>query len=180
MQPSVVAVSRHADHGFSKVPQTSIRLLAGLGVEGDAHCGATVQHLYLKRKHPNAPNRMQVHLLQSELFDDLADVGHLLSAGTLGENITTRGIDLLTLPLGTCLHLGDQAVVQLTGLRTPCSKIDRLQPGLMRQMKTGLVGGVPARAGVMGTVLQSGEVRAGDCLRIERPRDAGWEPLRLL
>ncbi len=180
VQASVVGVHRHPDHGFSKVPQTSVRLLEGLGVEGDAHCGAMVQHLYLKRKNPHAPNLMQVHLLQSELFDDLDVAGYRVTAGQLGENITTGGIDLLSLPLGTTLHLGDEAVVKLTGLRTPCRKIDSLQPGLMHQMKIGLAGGVPARAGVMGIVLHGGEVCAGHSLRIAWPQSSLWEPLRLL
>lgn len=178
--PTISAVCLNPHHGFSKQPLLSIQLLAGLGVEGDAHCGTTVQHLYLKRKKQNAPNRMQVHLLQEEVFADLAAAGHLLGPGELGENITTRGIDLLTLPVATRLHLGDEAVVELTGLRTPCKKIDDFQTGLMNQMVLkGKDEPVPARAGVMAIVLQGGEVRAGDAIEIERPAEP-WQPLRFL
>ncbi|MGI4853617.1 MAG: MOSC domain-containing protein [Janthinobacterium lividum] len=181
MPMKIAAVCLRPKHGFSKQPQPSIRLLAGLGVEGDAHCGSSVQHLYLKRKQPNAPNRMQVHLLQEELFADLASLGHLLGPGGLGENITTRGIDLLTLPVATRLHLGDEAVVELTGLRTPCKKIDDFQSGLMNQMVLkGNDQPVPARAGVMAIVLQGGEVHAGDAITIVRPDTLPWQPLRLL
>ena len=167
-------------HGFSKQPQTSIRLIAGLGVEGDAHCGATVQHLYLKRKNPHAPNRMQVHLIQQELFDDLHASGHAVQAGELGENITTSGVELLALPVGTRLHLGADAVIELTGLRTPCKQIDGFQPGLMKQLVTGSkTSERPARAGVMAVVLVGGEVRAGDTIRAVLPAEPS-QPLRLL
>ena len=178
---TVMAVCLSLEHGFSKQPQSSIRLLAGLGVEGDAHCGSTVQHLYLKRKKPDAPNWMQVHLLQEELFGALAALGHSLSAGKLGENITTRGIDLLTLPVATQLHLGAEAVVELTGLRTPCKKIDGFQPGLMKQLVLkGKDQPVPARAGVTAVVSQGGEVRAGDPIIIKRPETQPWKSLNFI
>ena len=176
--PCVQAVCVSPRHGFSKRPQSSVKLLAGLGVEGDAHCGATVQHLYLKRKNPRARNRMQVHLIQQELFTDLLALGHAVQSGELGENITTSSIDLLALPTGTRLHLGDTAIIELTGLRTPCKQIDGFQPGLMKQLVLkGKDQPVPARAGVMSIVLHGGEVRAGDAIVIERP-EAPWQPLR--
>jgi MOSC domain-containing protein YiiM len=167
---TVVAVCSSPRHGFSKLPQTSIRLLAGCGVEGDAHCGETVQHLYLKRRNPLAPNRMQVHLLQSELFDDLALAGFKLSPGQLGENLTTRGIDLLGLPLGTRLLLGTEAVVELTCLRTPCKKIDAFLPGLLKQVVVrDAANRVFAKAGVMAIVLQTGEVEPGSRIEVAYP-----------
>lgn len=169
---SIIAVCSSPKHGFSKQPQSSIRLLAGRGVEGDAHCGETVQHLYLKRRNPHAPNRMQVHLLQSELFEELALAGFDLQPGQLGENITTRGIDLLSLPLGTRLHLGDEAVVELTGLRTPCKKIEDFRPGLLRQVVSGDGGNkVLARAGVMAIVLQAGSIEAGSPICVAYPAE---------
>lgn len=159
--PSIVAVCSSPKHGFSKQPQPGIRLLTGRAVEGDAHCGQTVQHLYVKRKTPHAPNTMQVHLLQSELFDGLKLAGFDLRPGQLGENIATRGIDLLRLPLGTRLHLGDEAVVQLTGLRTPCKKIDDFCPGLLKQVVSrGAANSVLPRAGVMAVVLHGGVVQS--------------------
>ncbi len=157
-------------HGFGKQPQLTIHLLAGRGVEGDAHCGETVQHLYLKRRNPLAPNRMQVHLLQSELFDTLAAAGFDLSAGQLGENITTRGIDLLALPLGTRLYLGEEAMVELTGLRSPCKQIEDFQPGLLKQVVArDEANRVLAKAGVMAIVLRDGDLHAGAAIRIHLP-----------
>ncbi len=180
MYSIVTAVCISPKHGFSKQPQPSIRLLAGLGVEGDAHCGATVQHLYLKRKNPHVANRMQVHLVQQELFADLHVVGHTVQAGELGENITTSGIDLLALPTGTRLHLGVEAVIELTGLRTPCKQIDGFQPGLMKRLVLGSkTSERPARAGVMAIVLTGGEVKAGDTILAVLPQEP-WQPLRLI
>ncbi len=167
--PTVLAVSLSPTHTFSKIPQTEIRLLANFGVEGDAHAGRTVQHRYHVRKDPTRPNHTQVHLLQSELFADL-DPHFSLKPGQMGENITTSGIDLLTLPLATLLHIGPEAVVELTGLRTPCTLIDRFQPGLQAAV-TRLGPGRPVgrRAGVMSVVTASGVVRPGDPIRVELP-----------
>jgi MOSC domain-containing protein YiiM len=170
MSGTVIAVCSSPRHDFSKQPQTSIRLLAGQGVEGDAHCGETVQHLYLKRRNPLAPNRMQVHLLQSELFEELSLTGFLVHPGQLGENITTQGIDLLTLPQGTRLRLGDEAVVELTGLRTPCKKIDDFQPGLLKQViERATAERLLAKAGVMAVVVVSGWVRPDEQIEISLP-----------
>ena len=139
-----------------------------------------MQHLYLKRKNPGAPNQMQVHLIQQELFADLRALGHAVQPGELGENITTSGIDLLALPTGTRLHLGAEAVIELTGLRTPCKQIDGFQPGLMKRLVTGSkTSERPARAGVMSIVLAGGEARSGDAVRVELPPEP-WQPLRLI
>jgi len=164
-KPSVIAVCSSPRHRFSKQPQLSIHLLAGLGVQGDAHCGATVQHIYLKKRTPQAPNRMQVHLLASELLHELE-----LQPGQLGENITTQGIDLIHLPLGTRLHIGAEAVVELTGLRSPCVQIEKFKPGLLKRVvardaaTTAL-----ARAGVMAIVVHGGEIMPGANLHISLP-----------
>lgn len=169
MPATVLAVSLSPTHTFSKLPQLAVQLLAGLGVEGDAHAGRTVQHRYHVRKDATRPNHTQVHLLQSELFAELAP-GFLLTPGELGENITTSGLDLLSLPLATRLHLGHQAVIELTGLRTPCILIDRFQPGLQAAVTRRRSGGaVERRAGVMAVVLVSGAVRPGDPIRVELP-----------
>ena len=167
--PTVLAVCLSPTHTFSKLPQPHIHLLAGIGVEGDAHAGRTVQHRYHVRKDPTRPNHTQVHLLQSELFADLSPQ-FSLNPGQLGENITTAGIDLLSLPLATRLHLGPQAVIELTGLRTPCTLIDRFQPGLQAAV-TRLTPGSPIhrRAGVMAIVLTSGTVHPNNPIRIELP-----------
>ncbi len=170
MSPTVLATSLNPLHTFSKRPQPAIHLVAGSGVQGDAHCGNTVQHLYLKRRHPHAPNRMQVHLLQSELFSALAQAGHQLHPGELGENITTQNIDLLHLPLGTCLHLGPDAIVELTGLRTPCKKIDTFQPGLLHAVTDRAAPSLQqGRAGVMAIVVHSGTVAAGHSIKVVLP-----------
>lgn len=170
MSSTVVSVNLSPKHGFSKQPQLSIRLLEGRGVEGDAHCGETVQHLYLKRKNAAAPNRMQVHLLQWELLTDLAAEGYDLHPGDLGENIMTRGIDVLRLPLGTRLHIGANAVVELTGLRSPCRQIESFRCGLLQRMIVqGGDGRQTARAGVMAVVTTGGDVFPGDSIRVHLP-----------
>lgn len=166
----VTAVSRDAAHGFSKPNVEKIRLLAGLGVEGDAHLGRTVQHLSRVRRDPAQPNLRQVHLIQAELHDELRAAGFRVSAGDMGENVTTRGIDLLALPAGTRLHLGDAAVVEVTGLRNPCAQLDRFQPGLMAAvLDRDANGNLVRKAGIMAVVLTGGEVRPGDAVRVEPP-----------
>lgn len=163
----VVGVSRDGEHRFSKEPEAAIRLVAGLGVEGDAHFGATVQHLSRVRRDPSQPNLRQVHLIHRELFDEVtAEVG----PGQLGENITTEGVDLLGLPRGTRLKVGDAAVVELTGLRNPCVQIDRFRPGLLKQVvATDEDGAVVRKAGVMAVVLAGGVVRPGDRIEVLLP-----------
>ncbi len=166
----VTAVSVDAEHHFSKPNAPVIRLLAGLGVEGDAHLGVTVRHRSRVAKDPTQPNLRQVHLLHAELHDELDGVGFPVAAGELGENVTTRGVDLLGLPRGARLHLGGQAVVEVTGLRNPCQQINGFQSGLLRQV-LGLDenGCVVRKGGVMGVVLAGGEVRPGDAVRVELP-----------
>jgi MOSC domain-containing protein YiiM len=161
--PSVTAVHRDGEHRFGKQPVPEIRLLAGLGVEGDAHAGALVQHRSRVARDPSQPNLRQVHLLHTELFDAVATHGHHVSPGDLGENVTTRGLDLLALPTGTLLHLGDEAVVRVEGLRNPCLQIERYDEGLLRHVAgRDADGAVVRRGGVMGTVLTGGVVRPGD------------------
>ena len=127
----VIAVSAYPEHAFSKQNQSIIRLLAGLGVEGDAHCGATVKHRSRVAQNPGQANLRQVHLIHAELFEELEVAGFTLTPGELGENITTRGVELLSLPVGAQLHLGETAVVELTGLRNPCAQIENFQKGLL-------------------------------------------------
>lgn len=167
---SVVAVSCRKGHHFSKTPGLSIHLLAGLGVAGDAHMGETVKHRSRVRRDPTQPNLRQVHLIHAELFVELKAKGFTLKAGDLGENVTTGGIDLLALPAGTRLHLGESAVVEITGLRNPCVQIDDFQPGLMAAtLGRDTDGNLVRKAGVMSIVLSDGEVRPGDAIRVEMP-----------
>jgi MOSC domain-containing protein YiiM len=166
----VVSVASAEAHTFSKPTRPVIRLLEGLGVEGDAHAGATVQHVSRRRYHPTEPNLRQVHLLASELFDEVREAGHDVTPGALGENVTTAGVDLLALPVGTVLELGSEAAVVLTGLRDPCRQIQDFQPGLLHQvLGRGADGSVHRRAGVMSVVRRSGEVRPGDPVRVLLP-----------
>jgi MOSC domain-containing protein YiiM len=168
----VVAVSRKRGHHFSKQPQLSIQLLAGLGVEGDGHLGTTVQHVYDKRKDPSRPNLRQVHVLQAELFDELRLNGFHLQPGDLGENITTCGLDLLCLPVGTQLHLGASAIVEITGLRSPCVQMDRFLPGLMAAtLDRDEEGRLVRKSGVMSIVVEGGTVSAGDAIRVVLPEE---------
>jgi MOSC domain-containing protein YiiM len=170
MQQSVVAVHRDARHRFSKQQVPAITLLEGLGVEGDAHAGALVQHRSRVRRDPDQPNLRQVHLLQGELLDDVAGHGHRVAPGDLGENVTTRGVDLLGLPTGTRLHLGADAVVRVEGLRNPCVQIEAYDEGLLRHVALRAPdGSVVRRAGVMGVVVTGGVVRPGDPIAIVLP-----------
>ncbi|HEY0330452.1 MAG TPA: MOSC domain-containing protein [Rhodopseudomonas sp.] len=174
----VVAVSLRRGHHFSKTQAMSIRLLAGLGVEGDGHCGVTVKHRHQARQDPTRPNLRQVHLLQAELFDELEAQGFHLQPGAFGENVTTSGVDLLALPTGCLLKLGDSAIVELTGLRNPCVQIDRFQQGLMAAtLQRAPDGRLIRKAGVMAIVRAGGDVRPQDRVRIEWP-SAPHRPLQ--
>lgn len=166
----VFAVSRSGTHTFAKPNQESILLVTGLGVEGDAHMGETVKHRSRVARDPTQPNLRQVHLVHTELHSELLHAGFTVSAGQLGENITTRGIDLLNLPMGTRLHLGAAAVVEVTGLRNPCAQLDRFQPGLMAAtLSHDEDGNLIRKAGIMGIVLACGAVHPGDSIRVELP-----------
>jgi MOSC domain-containing protein YiiM len=165
-----VAVSRSSSHTMAKQNVPCIRLLAGLGVEGDAHLGETVQHRSRVARDPTQPNLRQVHLIHAELHDELRDRGFEVASGEMGENVTTRGIDLLGLPTGARLHLGATAVVEVTGLRNPCTQLDGIQEGLMAAtLERAEDGGLVRKAGVMGVVLAGGAVRPGDPVRVELP-----------
>ncbi|MBZ6078645.1 MOSC domain-containing protein [Microvirga puerhi] len=171
MDAIIEAVSSHPIHAFSKPTRGRIRLLAGLGVEGDAHAGTTVKHRSRVARDPMQPNLRQVHLIHAELHDELRAKGFHVSAGDMGENITTRGIDLLGLPVGTRLLLGGQAVVEVTGLRNPCVQIDRFQKGMMAAvLDHDDKGNLVRKAGIMGIVLAGGDVMPGDRVLVELPR----------
>jgi MOSC domain-containing protein YiiM len=175
---TVVAVSAKAKHGVKKVNALSIRLLEGQGVEGDAHCGATVKHRSRWRRDPTQPNIRQVHLLHAELHEELAGKGFAITPGLMGENVTTRGIDLLALPKGAKLRLGAEAVVEVTGLRNPCYQLDQLQPGLMAAcLDRDAAGELVRKAGIMGVVLVGGDVLPDDRIEVELPAGP-HEPLR--
>jgi MOSC domain-containing protein YiiM len=174
---SVAAVSLRSGHHFSKTPSLGIRLLTGMGVAGDGHLGKTVQHRSRVRKDPTQPNLRQVHLIHAELFDELRARGFVVEAGDLGENVTTSGIDLLALPAGTKLHLGAEAIVEITGLRNPCIQLDHFQKGLMAAtLDRDADGNLIRKAGVMSIVIAEGDVRPGDEIRIEWP-DVPHRPL---
>ena len=166
----VESVSSCAEHRFSKPPQQSIRLLAGLGVQGDAHLGVTVQHLSRLKRDPTAPNLRQVHLIHGELHDELRARGFSAGPGDMGENVTTRGLNLLALPVNARLRLGAHAVVEIKGLRNPCTQLDGLLPGLMAAtLDRDADGNLIRKAGIMGVVIASGEVRPGDTITVELP-----------
>ena len=169
MPSKVVAVSSGAANNFSKPVRDSITLIEGLGVRDDAHSGELVQHLYLQKKDPTAPNLRQVHLVQAELFADLADRGYVLGPGEIGENVTTEGIGLTQLPRGTELRIG-AVRIELTGLRTPCAQIDGFQKGLTKAVtEKNADGKAHLRFGVMGIVLEGGEIRPGDEISVDLP-----------
>jgi len=168
----VLAVHRSPTHSFSKTPALSIRLIAGIGVEGDAHAGETVKHRSRVARDPTQPNLRQVHLIHAELLDELNARGFNVKPGDMGENITTRHLDLLALPTGTRLLIGT-AVIEVTGLRNPCVQLDRFQSGLMQAtLDRDAVGNLIRKAGVMGVVLLGGDVLPNDSIRIEMPTGA--------
>lgn len=166
----VVSVHVGATHAFSKEPRAAVTLLEGLGVAGDAHCGAQVRHRSRVAQDPTQPNLRQVHLIHAELFDELAARGFSVTPGQLGENVATRGVDLLALPEGTELALGSEAVVRLTGLRNPCAQIEAFCPGLLAAVLERADDGATIRkAGVMAVVTRGGEVRPDDPIAVRLP-----------
>lgn len=169
-QPVVVAVSRDGQHRFSKPPVDEITLLAGLGVEGDAHVGVTVQHRSRVAIDPSQPNLRQVHLIHAELHDELRERGFAVEPGQMGENVTTRGLDLLALPRDTILRLGPRATVQITGLRNPCNQINEFRSGMLKAvLDHDDRGQLIRKAGIMGIVLVGGPIRTGDRITVELP-----------
>jgi len=177
MNAVVAAVSCSTKHTLVKFNETSIRLLPGLGVDGDAHLGAAVKHRSRVARDPTQPNLRQVHLVHGELHDSLQQQGFSVSAGQMGENVTTRGVDLLGLPTGARLRLGEMAMVEVTGLRNPCAQLDRIQPGLMgATLERAADGSLIRKAGIMAVVVEGGEVRPGDPIRVELPEEP-YRPL---
>ena len=161
---------RSGSHTFTKYQEVSIKLLEGLGVEGDAHMGKTVKHRSRVSRDPNQPNLRQIHLIHSELFDELKEQGFNVCPGQMGENITTRGIDLLGLPRDTVLMIGKSAQIKITGLRNPCKQINSIQNGLMNAViEKDSKGNIVRKAGVMGIVIIGGEVTAEDTISIKLP-----------
>lgn len=170
MTGRVTAVSRSATHSLLKNNQLAIHLLEGLGVEGDAHAGATVKHRSRVARDPHQPNLRQVHLIHAELHEELCGSGFNVSAGQMGENITTQGIDLLSLPTGARLRLGDEAVIEVTGLRNPCTQLEQIQVGLMAAvLDRDEQGNLIRKAGIMAIVVAGGQVRPGDAIAVELP-----------
>ena len=171
-QGTIASVGVSSSHTFSKAPSSEIRLVAGLGVEGDAHLGELVKHRSRVAKDPNQPNLRQAHIIHAELFDELAAQGFRVNPGDLGENITSRGVDLLGLPRGALLHVGGEAVIEITGLRNPCKQINAFQPGLMQAViEHDADGGLIRKSGVMGIVRVGGVVRPDDVIRVELPAE---------
>jgi len=177
MSGTVTAVSSNGEYSFTKPNRASITLLAGLGVEGDVHAGVTVKHRSRVAQDPTQPNLRQVHLIHEELFTEVGEEGFTVAPGELGENITTSGIDLLGLPVGTLLHVGDEAIVEVTGLRNPCLQIDNFQDGLLKQVVgRDTAGNIVRKAGIMSVVREGGVVRPGDTITAELP-DEPHRPL---
>jgi MOSC domain-containing protein YiiM len=170
INPYVVSLSKSNSHTFNKYSCDKITLLEGLGVAGDAHSGKTVKHRSRVAADPTQPNLRQVHLIHSELFDELAEKDFAVVPGAMGENITTRGIDLLTLPKNTILKIGTSAAIQITGLRNPCSQLESIQKGLMKAvLDQDEQGNIIRKAGIMSIVLQGGDIFVGDEILIQLP-----------
>jgi MOSC domain-containing protein YiiM len=177
--PFVLGVFLSCTHGFTKHQQDVVVLRKGLGIEGDAHCGPLVKHRFDAARDPTRPNLRQIHLIQAELIDDLTRKGFVLRPGDLGENISTRGIDLMALPAGTRLHIGREAIVEITGLRSCCVQIDTFQPGMLREIIARVDGKLVRKGGVMGIVVEGGEVRPEDTIVVRLP-DGPFVPLEVV
>ncbi|MGX1885207.1 MOSC domain-containing protein [Streptomyces sp. NPDC055287] len=172
MGGTVTAVSSNGEYAFTKPNRDSITLLAGLGVKGDVHAGTTVKHRSRVAQDPSQPNLRQVHLIHGELFGELLQEGFTVGPGQLGENVTTSGVDLLGLPEGTLLHLGEEAVVEVTGLRNPCLQIDAFQDGLLKRVVgRDEAGNIVRKAGIMSVVRVGGVVRPGDRIEAVLPAE---------
>ncbi|MBC3759883.1 MOSC domain-containing protein [Hyunsoonleella sp. SJ7] len=172
IKPIVTSVSKSSTHTFSKYTCEKIYLLKGLGVDGDAHSGTKVKHRSRVSKDPNQPNLRQVHLIHSELFDELKEKGFDIKEGEIGENITTKGIELLRLPIDSVLSIGDEAKILVTGLRNPCKQLDSLKQGLMKAvLDRDDKGNLIRKAGIMGVVLEGGEVKTGDEITVKLPEE---------
>ena len=179
-EATVIAVASDSGHNFSKITKPAITLIAGFGVEGDAHAGKTVQHLWDKKRTPDAPNLRQVHLVHEEIFAELAAQGFTVNPGDIGENIVTRGIGLLSLPLGTQLQFESGAVVELTGLRDPCRKLNKIQEGLIHKfVYKDDEGKRSVKSGAMSIVLTGGDIRPNDKITVKYP-EAPHQPLPIL
>lgn len=177
--PFVLDVFLSGTHSFTKHRQDSIVLRKGLGIEGDAHCGPLVKHRYDAQRDPTRPNLRQIHLIQAELIDDLTRKGYAVRPGDLGENISTRGIDLMALPVGTRLSIGREAIVEITGLRSCCVQIDTFSPGMLREIIARVDGRLVRKGGIMGIVLEGGEVRPEDAIAVQLP-DGPFVPLEVV
>ena len=171
-KPSVVAVSKSEAHTFSKENCDCITLLAGRGVEGDAHAGAHVKHRSMVRMNPAQPNLRQVHLVHAELLEELQEQGFDVYPGAIGENITTSGVDVLALPRDTLLRIGPSAVIKVTGLRSPCRQLDEFQEGLKQAVLAhDEKGELIRKSGIMGVVVEGGDVHPGDEIEITLPEE---------
>jgi MOSC domain-containing protein len=177
--PFVLGVFLSGTHSFTKNPQDVIVLRKGLGIDGDAHCGPLVKHRFDAERDPRRPNLRQVHLIQAELIDDLTRKGFVVRPGDLGENICTRGIDLMALPVGTRLHIGRKAIIEITGLRSCCVQIDTFQPGMLREIIARVDGKLVRKGGIMGIVIEGGEVRPDDAIGVRLP-DGPFVPLEVV
>ena len=172
VQARVVSLATSGDHAFSKQAVERIKVIQGIGVEGDAHAGEKVQHLSRVKANPDQPNLRQVHLIHAELFGELREKGFAVGPSDLGENIATVGIALLELPRGTVLRIGPEVELEVTGLRNPCAQIEAFQKGLLAAvLDRGPDGELVRKAGVMSVVLSGGEIAVGDGIEVRLPRE---------
>ncbi|OBT91659.1 hypothetical protein VE01_10343 [Pseudogymnoascus verrucosus] len=148
---TITSLSLSPTHAFSKPPISRLVLIPGLGVEGDCHLGADIQHLSRMTVRPLPENLRQVHLMSGEFLEGLVVRGEegkagegegkrRVKPGDLGENITTSGLDLEGLTRGTILRFSSSptasdgdATIKITGLRNPCHQIERFGKGLLGQ-----------------------------------------------
>ena len=105
-----------------------------------------------------------------EILSELNDKGFSVIPGELGENITTQGIDLLSLPQGCQLHIGKTTIIELTALRNPCVQIENFQTGMLKEViSKDKQGKIMRKLGMMGVVLSGGHVQPNDEITIQLP-----------
>jgi len=168
--PKIIALSKSEKYTFHKYNCEQIKLLKGLGVEGDIHMGKTVKHRSRVAHDPSQPNLRQVHLIHSELLEELKEKGFIVKPGELGENITTAGIDLLGLSKGTILEIGETVKIEITGLRNPCKQLNTFQSGLLKAViDKDEEGNLIRKSGVMSIVLEGGVVNVNDEIAVKVP-----------
>jgi hypothetical protein len=170
LKGKVVAVCCNPEPGLPKPVVDAVHLIENWGVEGDYHAGSLVRHRYLAKKDPNRPNLRQALLVDAAVFVELARQDIHIGPGTMGENITIEGIDVMQLLEGTHLAIGS-TIVEVMERRNPCYQLNGIDPRLLKAVVKKQPEQTIFKAGMMTRILQSGWVCAGDLVEVLPPAD---------